>query len=64
MAAKPAPTPTPFVAPIPTQILTAKKVFISNAGTEDAIRNWLQHYDADVNLPYDQLYAAVKNCGQ
>lgn len=48
--------PTP--APIPSQILAAKKVFISNASglTSSAI--------ADPDLPYNEFYAAMKSWGR
>jgi hypothetical protein len=42
-------------APLPAQILTARKVFVSNAGGDT-----LGDYSGGPNRAYDQLYAAVK----
>jgi len=46
-------------APIPAQILTARKVFISNAGQDG-----LGGFSGDPNRAYNQFYAAVKTWGQ
>ena len=43
-------------APIPSQILTAKKVFISNAGVEYETGLW----KGGSAQPYNELYAAIK----
>jgi hypothetical protein len=43
-------------APIPTQILTAKKIFISNGGEEP--------YSNAKGRAYDQFYAAMKKFGR
>lgn len=53
--------PAPPQAPVPTQILAAKKVFISNGG-EDI---WLG-YDPkhDSSLTYDEFYADIKSWGK
>ena len=50
-------------APIPTQILAAKKVFIANAGAdnrpyEDAL------FNGGVDRSYNQFYAAMKTAGR
>lgn len=55
------------VAPVPRQILTAKRVFISNAGaqsygSESYFR--LTKYDGGADRFYNQLYAAMKNWGR
>jgi hypothetical protein len=46
-------------APLPTQILTARKVFVSNAGGDT-----LGDYSGGPHRAYDQLYAAVKGWGR
>ena|SRR5258705_6472726 len=53
--------PAPSPAPVPSQILAAKKVFISN-GSEDI---WLD-YDPkhDPRLTYNEFYADLKNWGK
>ena len=48
--------PTP--APVPEQILTARKIFISNA-RGDAVAGAIPP-----NLAYDELYAAIKTWGK
>lgn len=51
-------TADPPLAPVPTQILTAKKVFISNAsGVTDSAK-------AAPDLPYNEFYAAMKSWGR
>ena len=47
-------------APIPSQILTAKKVFISNAGVGLDPKLW----SGGPAQPYNELYAAIKISGQ
>jgi hypothetical protein len=47
-------------APLPSQILTAKKVFISNAGVEYETGLW----KGGSAQPYNELYAAIKGWGQ
>ena len=47
-------------APLPSQILTAKKVFISNAGGGLDPKLW----SGGPAQPYNELYAAIKNSGQ
>ena len=47
-------------APLPSQILTAKKVFISNAGVEYETGLW----KGGSAQPYNELYAAIKAGGQ
>jgi hypothetical protein len=48
------------VAPIPSQILTAKKVFISNAGGASDTKMW----SGGPAQPYNELYAALKSWGR
>ena len=46
-------------APLPAQIITAKKVFISNAGAQ-----WDSHiWSGDSARPYNQFYAAIRDWG-
>jgi hypothetical protein len=53
----PAQTPT---APLPSQILTAKKVFISNLGGGLDPKLW----SGGPDQPYNELYAAIKSSGK
>jgi hypothetical protein len=48
------------VAPLPSQILTAKRVFISNTGSGFDSRVWSGNSDRI----YNEFYAAVKSSGQ
>jgi hypothetical protein len=57
---KPAPTPT---APIPPQILAAKKVFIANAGG-DEMANYDPRFSGSPDRAYSEFYAAVKSWGR
>jgi hypothetical protein len=47
-------------APLPSQILTAKKVFISNAGSGVDEKLW----SGGPAQPYNELYTAIKSSGQ
>jgi len=47
-------------APLPSQILTAKKVFISNAGSGVDEKLW----SGGPAQPYNELYAAIKGSGR
>ena len=58
--AQPADRPTP--APVPAQLRTAKKVFISNLGA-DAMSTPLFIREGDVDKPYNHFYAAMKAWG-
>jgi hypothetical protein len=53
----------PPQAPVPSQLLTAKKVFISNGGL-DGIAFQTFRKLGHVNYPYDALYAAVNSWGK
>jgi hypothetical protein len=55
--------PVTGAAPVPAQILSAKRVFISNAGV-DGIAFAAVKRAGDPNQPYDQFYAAMKNWGR
>src|SRR5207302_11068504 len=47
-----------FPAPLPSQIYTSKKVFVSNGGDET-----LGDYSGGPDRAYNQLYAALKGWG-
>lgn len=52
-------------APVPSQITSAKRVFLSNAGEET--NYWINRkalYSGGPNRAYNQLYAAMKSWGQ
>jgi hypothetical protein len=49
-------------APIPPQILSAKKVFIANAGGEQPSED--SQYSGDADRAYNQFYAAMKTWGR
>jgi hypothetical protein len=57
-------TPENPTAPVPAQILSAKKVFISNGGVNGNSRVILFLKMLDFNQPYNQFYAAIKNWGR
>jgi hypothetical protein len=54
----PAPVPA---APVPAQILTAKRVFISNLGAEFDFKN---EFTGGPNRYYNQFYTAMKDWGR
>jgi hypothetical protein len=54
--------PTP-PAPVPAQILSAKKVFISYMGTDGMAKRAFQREHQE-NKPYDEFYAAVNAWGR
>lgn len=58
-AVKPAPTPA---APIPSQILSAKKVFVANAGGDE---RWFDDpiFTGGPERGYNEFYASVKTTG-
>jgi hypothetical protein len=58
LAAQPSP-----VAPVPSQIMAAKKVFISNAGINAPALFYFKQA-GDPQQHYDLFYAAMKNWGQ
>jgi hypothetical protein len=52
-------------APIPSQILNAKNVFISNAGGNlHTLPAYIMSHTASPNGLYDQFYAAIKSWGK
>jgi len=50
-------------APVPSPILTAKKVFISNGGLDGVAFNAFRKL-GDVNQPYNAFYAAMSSWGK
>jgi len=57
---KPAPAPQ---APIPPQILAAKKAFIANAGGDEMANNY-PRFSGRPDRAYNEFYAAVKSWGR
>ena len=55
--------PTPAPPPVPAQILSARKVFITNAGFDGNAFAILQR-GGDADQPYNQFYAGVKSSGR
>lgn len=51
------------IAPVPPQIFTSKKVFISNAGYDSTSRVAFKN-GGDLNQPYNEFYSAVKDWGR
>lgn len=49
-------------APVPAQIIAAKKIFISNAESEDALFPGM--FSGGPDRPYNQFYAAMKTWGR
>jgi hypothetical protein len=60
LAEKPNEGPAAPAAPLPTQILTAKKVFIANGGGGFDKKMW----DGEPNRAYNEFYAAIKSWGR
>src|SRR5262245_31772508 len=50
-------------APVPSSILQAKKVFISNAGLDMTSLEWFKRL-GEPNRAYNEFYAAVKDWGR
>ena len=61
--ARPQSKNTPL-APVPPQILTAKTVFISNAGMDVNPAGTSSEYDGGANRFYNEFYAAMKSWGR
>ena len=51
-----------FAAPIPTQIVTAKKVFIANGGRDSATT--ADYYTGEPYRAFNQLYGAIQKSGR
>ena len=54
----------PFVAPIPPQIVSAKTVFLSNAGLAPDPRDRILASGKTVTLPFSQFYSAMQTWGR
>lgn len=50
-------------APIPAQILNARKIFIGNAGGDQHVSLDGPSFEGGTQRPYDQFYAAMKDWG-
>ena len=50
-------------APVPAQIITSTKVFISNAGADSTSLTALRNAE-EPDQPYNELYAAMKSWGR
>jgi hypothetical protein len=61
--AQPMKTATVAPGPVPTQISTAKSVFVSNGGGDCNPLGSLA-FDGDSNRAYDEFYAAMKSWGR
>jgi hypothetical protein len=55
--------PSPIIAPIPAQILTAKKVFIANGGGDESFNEGVS-YTGGAYRAYNEFYAAMKTWGR
>lgn len=53
----------PIPAPVPAQILTAKKLFIANSGGDES-RYEVVSYSGGPDRPYIEFYAAMKTWGR
>lgn len=51
-------------APLPTQICSAKKVFVSNVGGDELDPRRFDFRTVDPSRPYNQLYASIKAAGK
>jgi hypothetical protein len=49
-------------APVPSALRTAKRIFVSNAGTDSGL--FASPFSGDTNRGYNQFYAALQATGQ
>jgi hypothetical protein len=56
------PTPSLAVAPVPSQLMSAKTVFISNAGADSGL--FPHPFTGDQDRAYNQFYANVESWGR
>lgn len=56
------PAPNVPLAPVPAPLLSAKKVFISNAGADSGL--FPHPFSGDPDRPYNQFYLDVKSWGR
>jgi hypothetical protein len=61
LAAQTAPA-VPSLAPVPTELLSAKKIFVSNAGADSGL--FPHPFSGDANRGYSELFAALRGLGQ
>lgn len=61
LCATPKSSPAPS-APVPSLILSAKKIFVANAGGDEAVFD--AQYSGGPDRLYDEFYAAVKSWGR
>lgn len=57
-------TPLPQPAPIPAPILSARKIFIANAGMDAVSLQFLGYIHIPPTEPYDALYAGMQSWGK
>ena len=50
------------LAPVPTPLLNARKVFISNAGADSGL--FPHPFNGDPDRPYNEFYASIKSWGR
>jgi hypothetical protein len=60
LAQTPAVSTTP--APVPEELLSAKKIFVSNAGSDSGL--FPHPFSGDPNRGYNELFAALRGLGQ
>jgi hypothetical protein len=53
---------TPSRAPVPAELLSAKKIFVSNAGADSGL--FPHPFSGDPSRGYNQLFAALHSLGQ
>jgi hypothetical protein len=61
-APAPLPEPLPSLAPVPSSLLNAKTVFISNAGADSGL--FPHPFNGDPDRAYNEFYAAVMSWGR
>jgi hypothetical protein len=62
-AQAPSQSPPPMpLAPVPTPLLSAKKVFISNAGADSGL--FPHPFSGDPDRPYNEFFAAIQAWGR
>ena len=54
--------PNPSLAPVPAELLSAKKIFVSNAGADSGL--FPHPFSGDPDRPYNQFYAAMQSWGR
>lgn len=59
---EPAPSAANPLAPVPPALLNARKVFVSNAGSDSGL--FPHPFSGDPDRAYNQFYAGIKNWGR